>query len=170
MRTSLCRRLRSNAWAWIPIVLGCISGCHSSYVEPTTVPSGIEELPILWQASGTYSRLTRAVRLVVRDPATLAQVPLCEVPVDFRSQMVLIPGLGPTARNDLGIRIQSVRQERSRIRVLERQIYPGDRPESGGPHPASPWTVVVVPLSSSSVEGYSTRLPRGLLLPGKAPH
>ena len=161
---------RLSTWALFLVALGCVTGCQSPYVGPTTVPSGVDELPILWQASGTYSRLTRAVRLVIRDPAMLAQVPLCEVPpVDFRSQMVLIAGLGPTARNDLGIRIQSVWQERSRIRVLERQIYPGDCTESG-PHPASPWTLVVVPLSHSSIEGYSTRPPRGLLRQGSPSH
>ena len=124
------------------------------YVAPTTVPANMEELPILWQASGTYSRLSRAVRLVIRDPGRLAQVPLCEVPVDFSSQMVLVAGLGPTTRNDLGLRIQYVWKEHSRIRVLERQIYPGEE-SATGLCPASPWTVVVVPRVDLSVEGYN---------------
>lgn len=143
-------------------------GCRLDTTSPTTVPAGAEELPIHWQASGTYSRLTKAVRLVVRDAATLAQIPLCEVPVDFRTEMVLIAGLGPTPRNDCGIIIQHVWKEGSTLRVLERQIYPGSH-VSPGLRPASPWTVVVVPRCDLDVEGYSSRLPRGVLSAANPP-
>lgn len=143
-------------------------GCRLDTASPTTVPAGTEELPILWQASGTYSRLTKAVRLVVRDPATLAQIPLCEVPVDFRTEMILIAGLGPTPRDDCGIIIQHVWKEGDRLRVLERQIYPGSRIRPGF-RLASPWTVVVVPRCDLDVEGYSSRLPRGTFLSANPP-
>jgi hypothetical protein len=145
-----------------------LGGCQFDHTVPRTLPADRSDLPILWQASGTYSRLTRAVRLVVRDQATLAQVPLCEVPVDFSSQMVLIAGLGPTTKNNLGIAIQSVSQDKSRIRVLERQIYPGEQTATGL-RPASPWTVVVIPRSDVNVEGYDARIPRHLMRPGDSP-
>lgn len=150
------------------VSVAVIVGCRLDRTSPTTVPADAEELPILWQASGTYSRLAKAVRLVIRDAATLAQVPLCEVPVDFRSEMVLIAGLGPTPRNDCGIIIQHAWKENGRIRVLERQVYPGAQ-VSPGLRPASPWTIVVVPRSDLDVEGYSSRLPRGPLLSRNPP-
>jgi hypothetical protein len=94
-------------------------------------------------------------------------VPVCEVPVDFESQMVLIAGLGPTPGSGLGIRIRRVWREGSRIRVLERRIHPGTD-EPSGLWASSPWTVVVVPTCSLNVEGYSTRVPKQLFgdLPG----
>jgi hypothetical protein len=121
-----------------------------------------EELPILWSDSGTYSRLTRNARIVARDRGTLAQLPLTEVPVDFDTQMVLIVGLGPTAREASGVRIVRVWRSGSVIRVQERQMHPG----SGGTTAtsmASPWTVCVVPRSDLNVEGFKTRVPKGLL-------
>jgi hypothetical protein len=116
----------------------------------------------LWQKSGTHSRLIRRVSILARDRATLAQVPLAEVPVDFETQMVLIAGLGPTPSSEQGIRIVRVWRQGSRIRVQERLIHPGaDRVP--GLQPASPWTVVVIPKSDLNVEGYATRVPDGLL-------
>lgn len=117
---------------------------------------------ILWQQSGTYSRINRRVRLLVRDPATLAQLPLTEVPVDFDQQMVLVAGLGPTPTSERGIRIVRVWREGSRIRVQERVIHPGDD-QASGLAPASPWTVAIIPRSDLNVQGYESRVPEGLL-------
>ncbi len=145
----------------VGLLLAGVGACYSDGVQPTRGPSPGEDLPVLWEASGTHSRLTRSVRIVARDRATLAQVPLAEVPVDFDSQMALIAGLGPTPNYRLGIRIKRVWREGSRIRVLERHIHPGfDR--GAGLRPASPWTIVVVPRSDLNVEGYSPRVPKGL--------
>ena len=124
--------------------------------------SAAEDIPILWQSSGTHSRLVRRVRILARDQATLAQVPLAEVPVDFETQMVLIAGLGPTPSSEQGIRIVRVWREGSRIRVQERPIHPG-ADQVPGLQPASPWTVVVIPKSDLNVEGYTTQVPDGLL-------
>lgn len=155
----------------IAMLVGAVAivGCQLDKPGPTTLPADAEELPILWQTSGTYSRLTKAVRLVIRDAGTLAQVPLCEVPVNFETEMVLLAGLGPTPRSDCGIVIQQAWKKNGRIWVLERQVYPGSQ-MSSGLRPASPWTVVVVPRSDLDVEGYSSSPPRGLLLPGSPPH
>jgi hypothetical protein len=92
----------------------------------------------------------------------LAKLPIAEVPVDFKTQMVLIVGLGPSPTNELGVRIARVWHEGSRIRVQERRIHPGTL-RSPAIEPASPWTIVVVPMSDLNVEGYVTRVPKGTL-------
>jgi len=150
------------ATGWAVLLLTGLCGCYPDRVKPATAPAPGEDLPILWEASGTYSRLSRTVRIVARDRATLAQLPIAEVPVDFDSQMVLIAGLGPTPNDKLGIRIKRVWRDGSRIRVLERHIHPGFD-QAPGLRPASPWTILVVPRSDLNVEGYSPRVPKGLL-------
>ncbi len=140
-----------------------LAGCHPDLSAPaTTAPAQGQDLQILAEASGTYSRLIQPVRLVVRDRATLAQVPICQLQIDFDSQMMLIAGLGPTPSDELGIRIKRVWREGSLIRVLERHIHPGAE-HAAGLHPASPWTAVVVPKSGLNVQGYSSRVPKALL-------
>ena len=153
---------RLAAVAGAVLLLVDLCGCGPDRVQSSSERVPSEDLPILWEASGTYSRLTRSTRIVVRDRATLARVPLAEVPVDLDSQMVLIAGLGPTPNDELGIRIKRVWREGSRIRVLERHVHPGsDR--ATGLRPGSPWTIVVVPRSDLNVEGYSPRVPKGLI-------
>ncbi len=135
--------------------------CTATQPQRSSDSTAAEDLPVLWEKSGTYSRIARPIRIVARDRATLAQIPLTEVPVDFDSQMVLIAGLGPTPSNELGIRITRVWRQGPRVHVQERQIHPGFE-ESPGLHPASPWTVVLVPKSDLNVEGYSPQVPADL--------
>jgi hypothetical protein len=132
---------------------------------PTYVKNGLapgEELPIEWEASGTWSHLARAVRVVAYDAPTLAQVPVTEVPVDFNTQMVLITGMGPAPGTDLGIRITRVWRDGNRIRVQERRIHPGME-RSPGLDRSSPWAVVVVPRTEMPIEGYSSKVPKGVV-------
>ena len=138
-----------------------LAGCYPDRVHPTTAPAPGQALEILWQASGTHSRLIRGARIVARDRATLARVPITEVQGDFDAQMVLIAGMGPTPNDRLGIRIKRVWRDGRRIRVLERHIHPG-LDHGGDARPASPWTIVVVPRSDLNVEGYSPRVPEDL--------
>lgn len=147
---------------------GCLAaglagaGCATTRPQPAPQAAALEELPILWQKSGTYSRISRMTHVVVRDPQTLARIPVAEVPVDFENQMVLIVGLGPTPTNELGVRVGRVWRDGSQIRVQERRIHPGAE-HSPGLDPASPWTIVVVPKSDLNVEGFLTRVPPGTL-------
>jgi hypothetical protein len=136
--------------------------CATGDKQPVAEMTPLEDLPILWQRSGTYSRISRNTHVVARDQHTLAQIPVAEVPVDFDTQMVLVIGLGPTPINELGVRITRVWRDGSRIRVQERRIHPGVG-SSPGFEPASPWTIAVVPKSDLNVEGFSTRVPRGTL-------
>lgn len=151
------RALRLLCLIFVPLI-----GCETPSGKPLTHRTDEEELPILWSDSGTYSRLTRHTRIVARDRATLVQLPLTEVEVDFGTQMVLIVGLGPTAREASGVRIVRVWRSGSVIRVQERQMHPGPGGTSAT-SVASPWTVCVVPRSDLNVEGFKTRVPKGLL-------
>lgn len=145
-------------------VLICLAGCAGDPVQRVDEPAPGEDLPILWEGTGTFSRLSRPVRIVAYDRATLAQVSLAEIPVDFTRQMVLIAGMGPTFSSELGVRIARVWREGPRLRVQERRIHPGvDKPPTL--ERASPWCAVVVPRSELPIEGYSSRLPGGLLEP-----
>jgi hypothetical protein len=137
-------------------------GCSGQRSAEMRDAAAAEDIPILWQSSGTYSRISRRARILVRDPATLAQIPVTEIPVNFDTQMVLIAGLGPTPSGEQGIRIVRVWRQGSKIHVQERAIHPGaDR--TAGLQPASPWTAVVIPKSDLNVDGYTTRVPEGLL-------
>jgi len=137
-------------------------GCTMVERRPLRFADG-EDLPILWEKSGTYSRLTRPVQIVVRDRATLAQIPLAEVEVDFDTQMLLIAGLGPTMRSDLGIRIDRVWREGTRIRVRQIQVHPGLNGLTGKMRLVSPWTMVSIPKCDLEVEGYVGKVQAGLM-------
>jgi len=140
------------------VVLAVLAGCRVQAPERSRQVPAVEEIPVLWQKSGTYSRLARAVRVVVRDRAALARLPLAEVPVDFETQMVLVCGLGPVPDDRRGVRIVRVWREGETIHVQERVVY-SDEPVVGDLRPASPWTVAIIPRSDMNVAGYSTRLP-----------
>jgi len=144
-------------WA-LTAACGCIE--HTS--RSARVTSVQEDIPILWEKSGTYSRIARRVRIVARDVAMLAQLSLAEIPVDFDTQMVLIAGLGPTPGSDQGIRITRVWKHGSEIRVQERRIHPGADP-TPGLRPGSPWTVAVIPKSGLNVKEYTAFVPKDVI-------
>lgn len=146
---------------WPALFIVCATACTSPR-PGIEEPRVRQEVPILDQISGSYSRLTRPVRVVIRDRATLARLPLAEIEVDFDQHMILLAGLGPTFRSGAGIRIVSVRREGSRLRVQERQIT-GGLDEPSPPRRYSPWTMVVIPHSDLNVEGYSARVPPGAM-------
>lgn len=150
--------LRNIAWL-SPFLIALLSGCSTANSSPEIEKV---EMEISYEASGTYSRIGRPVRLLVRDQATLEQLPLGEVKVDFDQQMVLVAALGSTPTSDFGVRIVRVWQQGARLRVQERRIHPGLDQEVGL-HPASPWTLVVIPRSDLNVDGYSVQVPADLL-------
>ncbi len=141
------------------VVAGHLAGCRTPPAgDPVdTTP---EDIPILWEQSGSDSPLQRSVRFVARTPADLALIPITEVPVDFSRQMVLLTALGPAPGREFGVRITRVWREGTRIRVEERQIHPG-LDTGASLQRSSPWCMVVVPRSDLNVEGYSGRLPPG---------
>ncbi len=143
---------------WILLCCVCgASGCVNGGWGGAS-PTSTEELAILWQEYGTYSRAARRMRIVARDAATLSQIPLADVPVDFRDQMVLIATLGPVRSDEYGIRITRVWREGKFIKTLIRVA----RPAGGQAKPlvlASPYHVVIVPKSGLNVVGFSADVP-----------
>ncbi len=119
---------------------------------------GPDEFPILWEQQGTYSNIAQAFRVVVRDRATLARLPITEVPVDFDRQMVLVAALGPAPTDQVGIRITRVWREKNHIRVQVQTLHPGEAKHAGLKR-TSPYHIVVVPRSDLNVVGFGSTLP-----------
>jgi hypothetical protein len=119
----------------------------------------VAEMPITWSKAGTYSEFHEPLRLVIRDAAHLAAIPLAEVPVDFSKQMVLVATRGAVPTEGYAVRITRVWREGRRIRVDVRvsQPQPGGQPSKHAL--CAPYHIVVVPRSDLNVEGFSTRLP-----------
>jgi len=135
-------------------------GCGGPTSRPT--PPSSEELPILWERHGTASHVARPLRVVVRDAATLARLPITDVPVDFETQMVLVAALGPVPSDRAGVRITRVWRQGDRIHVQVRTLHPAEG-GPGAPVRTSPYHVVVVPRSDLNVVGFSATVPQGAL-------
>lgn len=138
------------------LMVGCSAPQPPANQPPSAPP---QELPILWQQAGSYGCLKVPVRLVARDPATLAQVPLADVPVDFDKQMVLIAALGIVPSDGYAIRITRVWRRGNRILTDVRVSPPPPARRPGPPNLTSPYHIVVVPRSDLNVEGFTTALP-----------
>jgi hypothetical protein len=144
-------------------LLAMVSACTAPQgAQRASTQQSVEELPILHDDSGTWSHLTRPARIVIYDAATLAQLPVTQVQVDFSRQMVLFAALGPTLGEEIGVRIARVWREGSEIRVQERRLHPGLE-RSVPSERSSPWTLVVVPRSEVPVKGYTSHVPAGLI-------
>lgn len=124
--------------------------------QPTTGPAA--EMPILWEHRETFSNVARPFRVVARDAATLSQMPLTEVPVDFRTQMVLVAAMGPTTSEEYGIRITQMVRQGGQIKATVVPVHPGQN-KRGGVVVASPYHIVVVPKSDLNVAGFSSAVP-----------
>jgi len=117
-----------------------------------------EDLPILFQQRGTYCGVRDRLRVVVRDEARMAMLPVPAVPVDFSRQMVLFVTLGRVFSDRYGVRIERVWREGRVIRGAIEETYPP--PGEAGPlRPCSPYHLVVVPRSELNVEGFATEIP-----------
>jgi len=136
-----------------------LAGCLSPERRPAdtvrTLPAG-EDLPILFQQRGTYCGVRDRLRVVVRDEAHMAMLPV--PPVDFSRQMVLFVTLGRVFSDRYGVRIERVWREGRVIRGAIEETYPP--PGEAGPlRPCSPYHLVVVPRSELNVEGFATEIP-----------
>jgi hypothetical protein len=131
----------------------CLTGRTAVQVDETP-----QDVPILWERSGQDDRIQGSIRYVAYDEKALARLPLAEVPVDFRTQMVLIAAAGPFKTPDTQIRIKRLWTEGTRIRTHLEIIHPSQAP-STTLRRHCPWHVVVVPRSELNIEGFSTSLP-----------
>jgi hypothetical protein len=152
MQTQHWKRLAAAA------VLGSVSGCLAGSGVSRNGATETDDLPIVWEHAETYSNVAGPFRVVARDAATLAQLPLAEVPVDFRTHMVLVAALGPTTSDEYGIRITRVWREGNRIRADVARVHPGEV-KRGGVVRASPYHIVVVPRSDLNIDGFSPAVP-----------
>jgi len=154
--------LHSNRPAFVAAVASLIglmltaAGCHDITPGMRQLPADGEELPILHQEAGTHSHETRAMRLVIRSPAALAQVPLQDVPVDFQREMLLIVTLGRVPSDQYAVHIDRVWREGHKLRVATTvQAPPPDAPL----RMASPYCIAVVPRCDLNVAGFQTEPP-----------
>ena len=142
------------------LLAAVLPGCPPTGPAPDQKQTAqVEEMPITWSKTVTYSELYEPLRLVIRDAAHLAAIPVAEVPVDFSKQMVLVAARGAVPTEGYAVRITRVWREGRRIRVDVRV----SQPQPGGQPPkhalCAPYHIVVVPRSDWNVEGFSTRLP-----------
>jgi hypothetical protein len=140
-------------------LVGALAGCGEQggslfHGEP---PPVIEEYPVLYQKAGKYCGAKQEMRLVVRDQAHMAFVPVSDVSVDFNSQMVLFVTTGQVYAESYDIQIDRVWRQNRQIRVGISKTYP-QAGEMDYPHPCSPYHLVVVPKSDLTVEGFVTEV------------
>lgn len=114
------------------------------------------EIPILRSAHGAHSHERRAMQLVIRDPATLAKVPIVDIPVNFDQEMLLVVTLGQVMSEEYAVVIDRVWQERSKVRVSTRVTQPSP---GASPSIATPYCIAVVPRSDLNVAGFSATPP-----------
>ena len=132
------------------------AGCHQTRYSDAPMPAEGEELPILYRVQGVHSHETRAMRVVVRDAATFAQIPIADVPVDFRTQMLLIATLGRVTSDLYSVDITRAWREKGQLRV-ETVLH---APPPGHPVAmASPYCIVVVPKCDLNVADFDPQPP-----------
>ncbi len=141
---------------FIGILLAASGGCQQSRYQSGQMPAVGDELPILNRIHGVHSLETRAMQIVVRDAATLAQIPLADVPVDFNREMLLIVTLGQVTSDQYAIDITRVWRDRGVLRV-ETVVT---APPPGVPLAmASPYCIAVVPQCPLNVAEFTTQPP-----------
>lgn len=133
-----------------------VIGCHQPRTTTGVMPAPGEELPILHKINGVHSHETRAMQLVVRDLATLAQVPLTDVPVDFKDEMLLVVTLGRVTSDQYSIDIRRVWREGGVLRVETSVLAPGAGVATAM---SSPYCIAVVPRCDLNVAEFANTPP-----------
>jgi hypothetical protein len=149
MRIGVCLRI------CLAVAAG-LTGCSEFNDRAAPLPAEGEELPILNQVAGTFSHEDRPMRLVIRDQALLSQVPLVDIPVDFRTQMLLVVTLGRRLSDEYQVQINRVWRDGPVLRVdYETRGPTADTPVVV----SSPYCMAVVPRCDLNVDGFSATLP-----------
>lgn len=146
------RRSRTS----ISLIAALACGCHEIRPDRAPLLPDGEHLPILNQVAGTYSREDRPMRLVIRDAAMLAQVPLVDVPVDFRKEMLLVITLGRRLSDQYRVQINRVWRDGGLLKVDYTVVAPDGNPPLAI---SSPFCIAVVPRCDLNVEGFSATIP-----------
>jgi hypothetical protein len=137
-------------------LLLAVGGCREYTDDVRELPLDGEELPILRQSSGVHSHETRAMKVVVRDAATLARIPIEDVPVDFTREMLLIVTLGRVTSDQYRVAIDRVWREGPTLRV---RIVVTSPPPGAPLAMASPFCIAVVPRCDLNVAGFAPEPP-----------
>ena len=144
-------------WVALGLLMWAAASCHDLRNQACPIPAEGEELPILRQVHGAHSHETRAIQLVIRDAATLAQIPLTDVSVDFASEMLLIVTLGRVSSDQYVVNIDRVWREGPTLHVSSTVSAPAP----GAPLAmASPYCIAVVPRCDLNVTGFSPTPPK----------
>ena len=133
-----------------------VGACREYSEGIRELPLDGEELPILRQVCGTHSHEIQAMRVVVRDPETLARIPIQDVPVDFSHQMVLIVTLGRVTSDQYRVAIERVWRDGPTLRV---RVVVSSPPTGSPTAMASPYCIAVVPQCDLNVAGFATEPP-----------
>lgn len=133
------------------------AGCHESLRDARPLPAVGEELPVLRRVAGTHSHETRAMQVVVRDPAMLARIPLADVEVDFAQEMLLIVTLGRVTSDRFAVDVTRVWREGGRLRVEVTVTAP---PAGAPVAMASPFCIAVVPRCDLNVADFAPEPPQ----------
>lgn len=174
-------RMTSVRLRWLPtgmlmLGLGMLAGCvegQGIWQARDPIPV-IQEFPVHYSKGGKYCGAEHPLRLVVRDQAHMAFVPVGDVPVDFNKEMVLFVTLGQVYSDGYDVQIDRVWQQNQVVKVGITVVHP-EPGEMGAPQPCSPYFLAVVPKSNMNVDGFVTEVAapnlegRGLLPAAKNP-
>lgn len=133
---------------------GC--SCVDSTEGVSQIPANGDDLPILREFVRVHSHETRAMRLVIRDSAALAKVPLEQIPIDFNREMMLVITLGRVPSDRYRVRIDRVYRDGGELRVESSVVQP---PEDSPLVPSSPYCIAVVPKCDLNVAQFSSNPP-----------
>lgn len=150
------RCCRIMAWSAAALLLA-LGGCHEYSGGMNEVPLDGEELPILRQVAGTHCHETRAMQVVVRDPATLAQITIEDVSVDFSREMLLVVTLGRVMSDQYGIHIDRVWRDGAKLRVAVAITSP---PPGAPIGLSTPYCIAVVPRCPLNVADFAPEPPQ----------
>ena len=145
-----CLRPVSSYIAALLVIWGAL-GCQGEGQVQQVNSEQAVELPILRSRNGAHSHENRAMQLVIRDAATLAKVPIVDIPVNFDREMLLIVTLGRVMSDQYSVEIDRVWREKSKVRVSTRVTQPA---AGAAPTIATPYCIAVVPRSDLNVAGF----------------
>ena len=137
-------------------VLISTGGCHEYPHGVRQVPLDGDDLPVLRRVAGTHSHETRAMQVVVRDAATLAQITIEDVPVDFSHEMLLVVTLGRVMSEQYAVNIDRVWRDGPTLRVAVTVVAPSPDAPVGV---ATPYCIAVVPRCDLNVAGFTPEPP-----------
>lgn len=154
-RTGLLRRSAFPRVALLVTILPFNVVCSDPHAR-FPMPADGADLSILRQFVIDDSREHRRMRVVVRDAAAWARLPLIDERIDFEREMALIVTLGRVVRRGYSVRITRVRRDGPVLRVEATVESP---PPDAPPEICAPFCVAVIPRCDLRVAGFDAAPP-----------